>query len=548
MIWVPPQMLLCSKRLDVAVKVLYGREIVGQRSMFSDSDAADLYGRHIHLRTRGTEPNAYYRKDSVAAYRRQFSSVIADVSRNGFDPSEPIPVSRKSGIILNGAHRLAAALVLGIDRVPVLYDDNALGRAWGFDWFFENGFSRREISEIALAWLELREFRDVVGILWPSEPNIHADIIAYLRTLGDFLYLEKWDIGSAIREMVFDVYAYDYGASVEFIANNIARKSERLERKGGEVVVFALSGEGLSGKFVKDSVRGRFGESIEAPDFDIIHCGNDDEESRYLAMVAINQANMGAYSCRTQPSQALIKRLQALEEYCRRNDIPAREVCVVGGACLDVIGVKASDDLDFVCSYGIRRRNFFPGSGNILEEIDIANENYCKKIDVGDWWSDDDLINYGDLHCLVRGFKFARSELVVERKRYSLRDKDRIDIARYAHKRLGHDLSKAISQHQIKNKPIDLLSFKEYIGEAEKRHNDGVLHEAAYYYKRVTEFWPNQPEGWCGLGLCALQRGDLEISVKYFERALEIDPLHHASHKNLLVVKERLALKREANF
>lgn len=109
-----PRNLLTPKRLDYVIKWRFLRHIVED----DDPDSERVYRWHIQQRTGGREPQSW--KRSVDDYVACCGELIESLVARGFR-SKPLPVGR-NGIVLAGAHRLAAAIALQmpvpIQRMP----------------------------------------------------------------------------------------------------------------------------------------------------------------------------------------------------------------------------------------------------------------------------------------------------------------------------------------------------------------------------------------------------------------------------------------------
>ena len=76
-------------------------------------------------------------KTSLLDYHEAARKLLWDMQTAGFRKSQPIDVDCE-GEILGGAHRLACAIALGIDEVPVLYHEQRVWAPdWGRDWFID---------------------------------------------------------------------------------------------------------------------------------------------------------------------------------------------------------------------------------------------------------------------------------------------------------------------------------------------------------------------------------------------------------------------------
>lgn len=70
----------------------------------------------------------------------QFRLLVASVAERGLDPDYPVGVS-PNGPLLDGAHRVALALVRNCERIAVDVRDSRIPPDFGRGWFVERGFS-----------------------------------------------------------------------------------------------------------------------------------------------------------------------------------------------------------------------------------------------------------------------------------------------------------------------------------------------------------------------------------------------------------------------
>lgn len=101
-----------------------------------DSDAVDLYRWHIQQRSghrikAGVVTDKW--KRSIGDYLESAVNLFHAVDRCGV--LRPVPVD-PDGELLDGAHRVACALALGLSSVPVEYHTaKAWAPAWDEHWF-----------------------------------------------------------------------------------------------------------------------------------------------------------------------------------------------------------------------------------------------------------------------------------------------------------------------------------------------------------------------------------------------------------------------------
>jgi hypothetical protein len=123
-----------------------------------DSQSVDLYKWHIGCRVGArieaglpTDRWKLTLNDYLASAQALFLSMVQD----GFSPHHPIPVDR-NGEILGGAHRLACALALNIETVPVTKSDVAAwAPPWGEEYFRDHGMQPADLDRLREDWQSL---------------------------------------------------------------------------------------------------------------------------------------------------------------------------------------------------------------------------------------------------------------------------------------------------------------------------------------------------------------------------------------------------------
>ena len=125
------------RRWDVAVKWRYFKHL----QCGGDPEAIGVYRWHIAARSgqrfvAGIATDQW--KRSVDDYVVAAQAVFASMARDGFNSRYPIQLD-PDGELLGGAHRLAAALALGLPSVPCeIAPYKVWAPPWGEAWFQEH--------------------------------------------------------------------------------------------------------------------------------------------------------------------------------------------------------------------------------------------------------------------------------------------------------------------------------------------------------------------------------------------------------------------------
>ncbi|MFZ5802106.1 MAG: hypothetical protein ACOY3K_03215 [Candidatus Omnitrophota bacterium] len=123
----------------------------------------------------------------------------------------------------------------------------------------------------------------------------------------------------------------------------------------------------------------------------------------------------------------LLDWLVELRRTCNEQKIPIEDICIVGSSPLEVLGVRNSTDIDITIKQKLRTDKYGNGITHLSNNIDIVTEGYHRS-HLNPHIKDDRLITDPEKHFIFRGFKFANTEIVLERKAFSRREKDEKDI------------------------------------------------------------------------------------------------------------------------
>lgn len=123
-----------------------------------DPDAERVYRWHIEKRSgarmRAGLPTDQW-KTTLNHYVWFAKALFERMRDDGFHPNGAVPID-PLGELLDGSHRVACALALGIADIPVkLEHRHAWAPAWGYDWFVANGMGHDDLERLCRDWKEL---------------------------------------------------------------------------------------------------------------------------------------------------------------------------------------------------------------------------------------------------------------------------------------------------------------------------------------------------------------------------------------------------------
>jgi len=150
----PTKACVSPRRYDLAVKARFFRSVLGG----NDPDAERVYRWHIETRS-GARMRAGLATDgwkkSVDDYVRSARMLYDSMRCHGFPLLGTVPID-PAGELLDGAHRVACALALGIETVPVKREArHAWAPGWGYEWFVAAGMGHDDLERLCRDFKEL---------------------------------------------------------------------------------------------------------------------------------------------------------------------------------------------------------------------------------------------------------------------------------------------------------------------------------------------------------------------------------------------------------
>jgi hypothetical protein len=438
--YIDPAKLLSIDRLDVFLKKLYF-DVIGGGRKESSALIINLYRKHILIRTGGNEPpdlnceNHHIKKFTIKDYELQAYELYKSIESEGFRVDRAVPVTENL-LLVNGSHRLAAAISLGLESIPIAR--KSTGGVWGLDWF-KKYFTRNELLFLIGEYIKFNKISST-AILWGMSEKYWPNILAALNDCGlKAKVINTLDLDGnfdGLYLFIHEVYGIPFWKN-----NNIRRKSIIHGCYSTRIAVVHIEpnpilGSNLDvGEFFKylgegkSHVRKIIDNKIPQNLFLTLHVPDGLKERDLLASILLSPSNLRLYKYYTFPGvsfyEEMTKFLRLFSQKLQGIKMPLEKICIVGSGSLGAFGIRIPADIDFVV-----HSNFYPPilhEGDIsLEKIDLL-ANYdlsIKNIKVGT----DELIANPRFHFIFFGIKFADLFYVQLKKMLGNKDKDVVDI------------------------------------------------------------------------------------------------------------------------
>jgi hypothetical protein len=417
-----PKKLITNKRFDLIVKYLYTKNYVNK---YNTDYYLNMYKEHLRVWNNFIEYDNK-NKNNFEIYRETFHNIINDVINDNFDFNKsPIPIFNDS--ILNGSHRLSAALVSNKNVLCKQGLDGKDGQ-YDCDWlFFKNkNYDTNFSDRVALEYSLLKKNTHVITI-FPKATQMGKinELDKIIKKNGKIFYSKKIELKptglfNLIRELYLDEpwvgnhpkydgylgktqYCYGNSHTLTYLCEfnsledciktkeeirklyNIGKHSVHINDTHEETVrICKAIFNNNSVKFLNDNKSVIIGDNIE-----IIH------------------------------STQLPKFEQFLKEYINninKNGVCSEDYCVTSSSVLGVYGLRDVSDLDYIHS-----TNKKIDSNNVHSHNDYGLDLYTTNYD--------NIIHNPENHFYSRGIKFTNINLIKQLKEKRMESKDIVDLA-----------------------------------------------------------------------------------------------------------------------
>lgn len=281
---VPARSLLTPQRFDLFAKLYY----IGNVSTSRDS-AMRVYGEHIKaFNPDGREPGRED-KQGVKDFVSVFDQIVAHFKDHDFDDELSVVPVDGNGVILDGAHRVAALAYYGKNVTIARFDDVKAKCDFDYTYFKNRGLAWDVADTIALEmvrWLD----QLLVACLWPSTDVKQKQLI--VEALGQQHQLAyKKDIRCDLHSLAnFVGYIY---REQEWTQNKdyVLDKASRVYGRYALSLVLFVSEASLDTVLKeKDGIRQLLGKGKDS-----LHIADDHDETLDIATITLDKTRQSQW-------------------------------------------------------------------------------------------------------------------------------------------------------------------------------------------------------------------------------------------------------------
>ncbi len=405
-----PGCLLTSARFDVMAKYLYAKQ---RQYGGAGAWATHIYREHLKAFCDFKEGDGSG-KTSFDDYVANFIRLLDGFAANGFDADNSLLPVGRDNVMIDGAHRLAAALYYGSTVECVCFD--VTPDRYDYRYFRQRGMDPDVCDAMALEYCRLSH-RVKVAVVFPVAGLKLEHIIDLLGGQDCIVYAKDVVVSRLGRaNLIRLLYAGEHWvADGRSETRGLRDHVENRFREESPVrFLFFECVDADQARAAKEKIR----KLTDAGNYGI-HVNDSHRETLRIAETVLNRNSIHWLNHRQIARTRVFDRLFATFRGRLLSEAGLREVvCVDSSSVLAVYGLRDVNDLDYLCLPSVNLE--FHG-----DEIRCHNEENHYYND-----SIEDIISDPRLHFYYEGIKFASLDVARRMKETRREQKDRLDIDR----------------------------------------------------------------------------------------------------------------------
>lgn len=432
--WCAAQDIASGRRFDVYFKTFYLRMREKNLEL-----ARRVYLEHIKVFSAGAyRESGNLEKVSPDAYLRQFDQISSKIHEKGFDSAISLIPCSVDGVICNGAHRLASAIVFG-QNVALVHCPSE-GPNYDFRYFLDRGLDPYFADIAATEFVEISP-NSFIALLWPSAEG-KDELVDTM--LGNVVYKKNIFLNlNGAKNLMTQVYALmKWIGSPDSDYQGVQAYVGRCFNKAGALRVITFIGTDLNTVVeTKTRIRELFGIGNSA-----IHISDTHSEAISLARLLFNDralhflihANPNKYS-------SFRRKYGIFADFLRKQGIDGSDAVLDTGMVLASYGLRDADDIDYLVSHELHDYQAFSMDGK-----DQLNSHTSNLIYHG--VSREDLIYDPLYHYYFGSVKLVSFNQLYHMKKSRARSKDLLDLTlmdSHLEKRLLRELLVRVKQRML---------------------------------------------------------------------------------------------------
>ena len=403
--------LLVPRRFDIAIKVNYARL---WKNNLGKQWREYAYGKQVQKITNSKNIKEHdgSGKEGLEKFTQIFQSLIEEKNIENIPPF----IIDSDGVALDGAHRIAAALIKG-DSMNCYQVSGRSGMKCDSNFFRKYSQIEpcpEEILEEGAIEYCLHKNTTAIALIFPTVLN-ERKALEELSKIGETVYRKDIVVSPAQgRVLLRQVYL---GQSwMSFLEGESAGFRHKLKScfpcTGTFRIVLLDSFNPANLRLTKDKIRAFYNLGNHS-----IHITDSYEETLRMARALFNNNSIHAMKSGGKVFVRFHTLLSSFRNWMLLNDIDENNVCIDSGGVLAALGLRECRDLDFLYHGNI---DILPSLPNGIDCHNHQSHYYTHSIS--------DIIGDPRFHFWYMGVKFCTPEVLIAMKKKRGEEKDIVDI------------------------------------------------------------------------------------------------------------------------
>lgn len=337
---------ICSKellninRFDLLAKLDYLKNIeYADKSDWSER----VYLEHIKAFNSFNEQDGSD-KNSAKKFINNFNELYESIKRQGFNKDISIIPIDNNGIIIDGAHRLACSIILGLD--VYCWVTNISAKNYSYQYFLNRGFSQEYVDYLILQYC-LQKDNTYSAIIFPAAIDHNENTKSILEKYSKILYhktvyLPYLGLFNLIRQAY---HGEKWLGTWETCYSGAHSKAKNCYGKSRKVTLYILECDNqINLNIAKREIR-----DINHIENHSVHINDTHAETIVIASTLLNKNSIN-FLKQSKPRNftKFYPLFYQYRQWINKEKVHPNTLCVDGSSVMSVFGIRDAQDLDFI--------------------------------------------------------------------------------------------------------------------------------------------------------------------------------------------------------
>jgi glycosyltransferase involved in cell wall biosynthesis len=344
-----PAVFLSPRRIDIAAKTIFARAYLeGNTSTWPEH----VYKEHVRAFNDFVEKEPT--KNGYEDFKNSFIRTIEGV-KNDDSWKYKAPVLHNKTYLVNGAHRVAASMVVG-DKVNVetpaeIYEDSYDHNYFRRDRSGIDGIDEDILDSMTIEYVSQKKKSIFVAIIFPAAEGFRREAYEHLSKLGEIVNMKTFPHDAFVgKEVVKQLYfnskndKWNYGLDFD----SAKYKADLCFAGTGSLQVYVIEANLKESTRIKEK---QYLRDLWKKDKHSIHITDTIDEANRLVRMFFNENSRRFMTIDRKQEFASQKMYDMFNEYMKlapKDYVEREKVAIEGSAVFDLLNIREGRDIDYI--------------------------------------------------------------------------------------------------------------------------------------------------------------------------------------------------------